>query len=105
MAASQRRLMIVGSMGPSACAQHLLQCDGAPMFLQQIAERFIRQVLEGDHAIVRQTVERIQSFEFEGDALANAIGVACYLATLLLLLLGLVGTPLRDWGGPRSCSK
>jgi hypothetical protein len=46
-------LMIVGGVGPSACTQHLLQRDGADASFE-VAQRFIGQVRESDHAILRQ---------------------------------------------------
>jgi len=64
------------------------------VLFEEIAEGFVRKVLERDHTVFGQAVERMPGLTVKGDAFANLVGVACHQAALLLLRLR--EAPLRD---------
>src|SRR6476660_8880323 len=87
-------LVIIGGMRAGAFAQHVFQGDRSAVLLEKIAEGFIRQVLEVDHAVLGQAVDGVPDFGVKGDAFANSSSVAAHQAALLLLRL--VEALLRD---------
>ena len=68
----RRRAAVIGGMRAYALPQHFLQGRGAPVLLQEVAKRFLREFLDGGHPILRKPVEREPRVGIELDAPANA---------------------------------
>jgi len=50
--------MIIRGLRPSAFPQHLLERGRPPMFLQEIAERFLGEFLDALHPIFGEVIQR-----------------------------------------------
>jgi hypothetical protein len=70
--------MIIGGLLPQALPQYLFQGDGAPVLLQQVAERLLCQLLQGDEAVLRQAIQRQIGPFLEGYPPPHLSTVCCH---------------------------
>src|SRR5262249_58952124 len=64
-------IVVIGGLGADALAQHLAQGGWPPVLLQQVAKRFIRELLDGLPPILRQPVARLPRGRVAGHSAPN----------------------------------